>query len=135
MLIVDDSQLDTELIRHDLFKNGKIRNDYIVAHTVKEAREYVLSNKVDLVFLDLNMDGEEPLDLLDFIKRDPVLKHIFVIVATASSDPRDWNRAHEKGADCYIVKPLNMLKLQEAVAGVPQLGWLVTTTEPLEVAA
>ncbi|GCE13325.1 response regulator [Tengunoibacter tsumagoiensis] len=68
-----------------------------------------------IILLDLNltlMDGHE---VLSHIKRDDTLKMIPVIVWTTSSDPKDIEICFQEGANSYILKPMTVEKLLEAV--------------------
>jgi CheY-like chemotaxis protein len=59
----------------------------------------------DLVLLDLNMPGMDGLDTLTAIKNDPELKHIPVVVLTASKNDKDIARAYALGANTFVPKP------------------------------
>jgi CheY-like chemotaxis protein len=71
----------------------------------------------DLILLDLNMPGMDGLDALSEIKGDPDLKHIPVVVLTASKDEKDIAKAYARGANTFVPKP----ESPDELAGVIQI--------------
>jgi len=68
-----------------------------------------------LVLLDLRLPKVPGLDVLKWIRRQPKLKTVPVIVLTSSEATRDIEDAYQLGADSYIVKPVNPGDLVEIV--------------------
>ncbi len=68
-----------------------------------------------IVFLDLNMPGVTGFDVLGFLKRDPKLAKVPVIVVTSDDQPESAQRAKDAGADAYIIKPVNLDVLEESL--------------------
>jgi CheY-like chemotaxis protein len=68
-----------------------------------------------IVFLDLNMPGVTGFDVLGFLKREPKLSKVPVIVVTSDDQPESAQRAKDAGADAYIVKPVNLDELEESL--------------------
>ncbi|QKI90142.1 response regulator [Thiomicrorhabdus xiamenensis] len=66
----------------------------------------------DFVLLDINMEGMDGLDVLDQINSLPILfpPHVIMITADASRD--SLNKALQKGAADFIVKPFQPAVLQ-----------------------
>ena len=61
-----------------------------------------------IVLLDLNMPGRSGLEVLEWIRRQPPLKHLPVYILSASSRLEDIERAYKIGANSYLVKPGNL---------------------------
>jgi CheY-like chemotaxis protein len=68
-----------------------------------------------IVFLDLNMPGVTGFDVLGFLKREPKLAKVPVIVVTSDDQPESAQRAKDAGADAYIIKPVNLDVLEESL--------------------
>jgi len=68
----------------------------------------------DLICLDVHMPLRNGLDLLEWIKRQPNLKDIPVLIVSGSDDPEEANKAYELGAIGYFGKPAD----QPAIAGL-----------------
>jgi CheY-like chemotaxis protein len=58
-----------------------------------------------VVLLDLKMPQMDGFEVLKWIRQDPGLKRLPVIVLTGSPVEEDTTRAYESGANSYIVKP------------------------------
>jgi len=71
-----------------------------------------------LVLLDLNLGDGSGHDLLTFIKREPALAAIPVVVLSTSSYPKDVERALSEGASDYLVKPNGYDELVRMMAGL-----------------
>lgn len=102
ILIVDDNNI-----------NRKILNDLIVimGHTpiMAENGLYALSRlenqACDLVLLDIRMPEMDGYQVLKYMKNDPGLCHIPVIMISALSNMDNVVSCIESGADDYMVKP------------------------------
>ncbi len=68
-----------------------------------------------LVLLDLKLPKVSGLELLAWIRQQPTLKHLVVIVFSSSVHPRDLERAYELGANSYIEKPSDMEHTAELI--------------------
>src|SRR5215472_4175102 len=61
----------------------------------------------DLMLLDLNMPGISGFDVLIWVRKQPGLSLLRVIVLTTSDDVRDVNLAYQLGANSFIIKPVD----------------------------
>lgn len=68
-----------------------------------------------LVLLDLKMPRKSGLEVLGWIRQQPSLKRIIVIVFTSSKHDQDINMAYELGANSYLVKPVGFDALLETL--------------------
>ena len=73
-----------------------------------ELRRIMASDPVDLVLLDINLPGEDGLDLTRFIRAS---YDVGVILVTGRTDDVDRIVGLEIGADDYITKPFNPREL------------------------
>ncbi len=84
-------------------------------HNGKEALQYVLTHKPDLVLSDVMMPEMDGLTLCKKIKTNANVNHIPVILLTAKSTDTDKAEGFETGADAYIPKPFNIKLLTKQI--------------------
>ncbi|MEO6035484.1 MAG: response regulator [Verrucomicrobiota bacterium] len=58
-----------------------------------------------LIFLDLKLPFKHGLEVLQWIREQPFLDLVLVIVLTSSSEQRDIQQAYRLGARSFLVKP------------------------------
>ncbi len=80
----------------------------------------ISSVKPDAVVLDVMMPDLSGLDVLRFMRSDPSLAHIPVIVVSAKSLPSDIKEGLDAGASVYLTKPVAYQTLNEAVRDAVQ---------------
>jgi CheY-like chemotaxis protein len=68
-----------------------------------------------LILLDINMPKKSGLEVLEWTRQQPQFKSLPVLIFTSSSRPEDRERARQLGADDYLLKPSDPLKLVELV--------------------
>lgn len=71
-----------------------------------------------LLLLDLKMPKRSGLEVLDWLRAQPDLKRMMVVVLTSSREAPDVNRAFELGVTSYLVKPVEFDALLEMVRGL-----------------
>lgn len=76
-----------------------------------EAVEFIKENVPDLVILDLLLPGLDGLELLKWIRENPLTKEVPVIVVTAVEDFKTKIKGLHIGADDYLIKPVKSLEL------------------------
>ena len=81
----------------------------------REMRRVMASDSVDLVLLDINLPGEDGLDLTRFIRGS---YDVGIILVTGRTDDVDRIVGLEIGADDYITKPFNPRELLARVKTV-----------------
>jgi len=116
ILLAEDREDDIVLIRK-AFKKAFINNPLQVVRDGEEAIAYLsgegkYSNRCeyplpDLMLLDLKMPRMNGFEVLEWIRRQPGLSSLRVVVLTASDQMRDVNSAYKLGANSFMVKPLD----------------------------
>ncbi len=104
ILIVDD---EPDILRATTVRLMSFGYEVITAIDGKECIALVQSDMPDMILLDLRlpfMNGDE---ICVKLKADEKLKHIPVIIFTASSDITTSNKVKESGADGYLIKPFD----------------------------
>lgn len=69
----------------------------------------------NLVLLDINMPKKNGLEVLQWIRQQPRFKSLPVLMLTSSTRSEDMEKARQLGANDYILKPSDPLKLVEFV--------------------
>jgi CheY-like chemotaxis protein len=83
------------------------------AYGPRVALEYLLKQVPDLVLLDLNMPGVNGLEVLRYLRREPRLVDIPVIVVTAEDERIILQKSLQAGATAVITKPASFELLEE----------------------
>ena len=82
-----------------------------------------------LVLLDLKLPRKSGLEVLAWIRTQPGLRSLPVVVLTSSDQPLDISNAYDRGANSYLVKPANLDVLVEMAKAI-QLYWLKLNVKP-----
>jgi CheY-like chemotaxis protein len=76
-----------------------------------------------LVLLDLKMPRLDGFDVLAWVREQPGLNGLLIIIFSSSDEARDINRAYGLGANWYLIKPHSMEELT-ALVGRFKKFWL-----------
>jgi len=79
--------------------------------------------------MDLKMPRKSGLEVLEWVRRQPGLKRLPIIVLTSSNQSPDINRAYELGANSYLVKPAGFDSLLDLVKNL-DMYWLILNEKP-----
>jgi CheY-like chemotaxis protein len=82
----------------------------------------IASEMPDVVILDVMMPDISGLEVLKYMRREPKLSKIPVIVISAKSMPADIKTGMDAGASVYLTKPVGFLELKQAVEKVAADG-------------
>jgi DNA-binding response OmpR family regulator len=82
-----------------------------------------------LVLLDLKLPRKSGIEVLEWIRAQPGLKRMPVIMLTASRQTMDINRAYDLGVNAYLVKPVNFDGLVAILKSL-DLFWLKANEPP-----
>ena len=80
----------------------------------------IIQEKPDIIILDVMMPDISGLEVLRYMRREPDLTTIPVIVVSAKSMPGDIKVGMDAGASMYLTKPVGFLDLKQAVEQVLQ---------------
>ena len=82
------------------------------------------------VLLDVKLPRVSGLEVLAWIRKQPNLKRLPVILLTSSSQTGDINRAYDLGANSFLVKPPDLDSLTQLVKTVAHY-WVQTNVRPV----
>ncbi len=121
-LIVDDNELDVEKIKRG-FKRLDLPNNIEAARDGYEALDRLRGSngakKLEwpyIIMLDLNMPRMNGLEFLEALRGDSSIAHAPVFVLTTSDRQEDVSAAYRFNVCGYIVKPIAMASMFEALA-------------------
>ena len=115
ILIVDDEKDIVDLISYNLEKEGFAT---VKAYDGESALELVKAKRPDMVLLDLMLPGIRGLEVCKFIRKNPEIEGLPIIMLTARGDQLDKILGFEMGADDYVTKPFNVRELIARVRAV-----------------
>ncbi len=75
----------------------------------------ISAEKPDVVVLDVMMPDVSGLEVLRFMRREPNLQNIPVVLVSAKSMPSDIKTGMDAGASRYLTKPFSFLELKNTV--------------------
>ncbi len=108
---VDAAELFSEMMRINGFRVIKMFSS-------APAIPIIAQEKPDIILLDVMMPDISGLEVLRYIRREPDLANIPVIILSAKSMPSDIKTGIEAGASMYLTKPVGFLDLKQAVERV-----------------
>jgi CheY-like chemotaxis protein len=82
-----------------------------------------------LILLDLKLPRRSGQEVLVWLRQQPDLKRLPVVILTSSRDIRDVNQAYDSGVNSYLVKPVGFSALLEMLRTL-NLYWLVLNEKP-----
>lgn len=138
ILLAEDDQNDVLLIQRS-FNKARIVNPISCVKNGEQAIAYLKGEGefADrhqyplpfLLLLDLKLPRLSGHEVLKWLRQQPLLKRLPVVVLTSSRQPEDINRAYELGANSYLVKPV---VFEEFVTLMRQLQmyWLMLSEHP-----
>lgn len=108
ILVVDDESHIRQLIEQTLIK---AKFEVVTAEDGKEALDKVVSERPDLVILDIMMPYYDGFEVLQTLKRYPSTRNLPVIILTAKNNDDDIFTAWQAGVSTYLIKPFNPSEL------------------------
>jgi CheY-like chemotaxis protein len=114
ILLVEDNEDDAFLMQRAL-KAAGIANPLFIVEDGQQAIDYLSGTGAfaerskhplpAIVLLDLKLPMKGGLEVLEWIRKQPELENVVVVVLTSSSEPSDLKRAYHLGANSYVTKP------------------------------
>jgi CheY-like chemotaxis protein len=132
VLVADDDPIAVQLILASLDRL-RLCNPRIVVGDGDEAVAELSHCLVDesartdppaLVLLDGRMPGRSGLEVMTWMREQPALADVPVVVLTADSDVESIQGAYANGATAYLVKPVGYEALGDVLRGL-DLHWML----------
>ena len=126
VLYVEDQPDDVFFMQH-VWEIAGIKQPLIIVKDGQEAIDYLAGKGAFadrkksplpcLVLLDLNLPVKNGFEVLKWIRQQPNLKELKVVVVSGSNQERDIENARTLGITDYLVKPSGLNRLMEAIQG------------------
>jgi CheY-like chemotaxis protein len=138
ILLVEDNPKDVLLIQR-AFRKANIANPLQVVNDGDAALFYLSGQEPYgdrtryplpiLILLDLKLPRKSGAEVLIWLRQQPGIKRLPVVVLTASKEYADINHVYDLGANAYMVKPVAFNDLVEIVNTL-NLHWITFNQKP-----
>ncbi|MDZ8026457.1 MAG: response regulator [Nostoc sp. SerVER01] len=138
ILLVEDNHKDVLLLQRALRK-ANILNPVQVVNDGDAAVLYLSGQEPYgdrtryplpvLILLDLKLPRRSGIEVLMWLREQPKLKRLPVVVLTSSQEYTDINNVYDIGVNAYIVKPVMFNELVEIVITL-NLHWIIFNQKP-----
>lgn len=122
VLVVDDDQASSEVLRHLLTIEGI---DVVEVNDATEALSRLRTGNFDALVTDIAMPEFDGYDLLSQVRAEPELRALPVVALTGAGRVADARRAARAGFDAHLTKPVrldDLLRTLHAVLGDRDAG-------------
>ncbi|WP_013334381.1 response regulator [Gloeothece verrucosa] len=138
ILLVEDNPKDVFLIQRAIRK-ANITTPIQVVHDGDAAVQYLAGQAPYLdrtvyplpvfILLDLKLPRRSGAEVLMWLRQQPGIRRLPVVVLTSSREYTDINRIYDLGANAYIVKPPNFDQLVNIIQTL-NLHWIIYNEKP-----
>jgi DNA-binding response OmpR family regulator len=115
VIVVEDEADAAEMFAEMMRVNGF---NVVKSFSSGPAINLIAAEMPDIVILDVMMPDISGLEVLKYMRHEPQLAKIPVIVISAKSMPSDIKTGMDAGASVYLTKPVGFLELKQAVEKV-----------------
>ena len=127
VLAVEDDDADAQFIERVGLQSPLVQTLQVL-RGVEQAQAYLSRREPyadesrfptpNLILLDLKLRRISGLELLRWIRQNPALRSVSVVVLSGTAKESDLNRAYELGIEAYVVKPVGLKEFSATLAGV-----------------
>jgi len=127
ILVAEDDPNDLELLRHVVADNG-VQVNFQSAHDGEQVINYLRGEGKfadrtehpipDIIVLDLKMPRVNGFEVLQWLRREPGLTRIPVVVLSGSGLETDIEEAYRLGANTYFTKPGQLAELRKIIGSL-----------------
>jgi CheY-like chemotaxis protein len=125
IIVVEDDESEALLLKRAfqaarvknpvlLFGDGQALMDYLSRLGTDDAQQ-ISDAPPGLILMDLKTPRTNGLEALAWVRAQPVLKRLVVVMMSSSDYPGDINRAYDLGCNSYLLKPISLDRLVEMV--------------------
>jgi CheY-like chemotaxis protein len=128
LILIAEDQENEILLMWRAFQKANVTNPLCFVRDGKEAIAYfkgegTFANRAeyplpDLLLLDLKMPCMDGFQVLEWVRQQPELQELRIVVLTNSCDMRDVKEAFRLGANSFLVKPVNVAEFIELVVAI-----------------
>ncbi|HEX8793395.1 MAG TPA: response regulator [Polyangiaceae bacterium] len=114
LVVEDDPVLQRLMAKHLETANFEV----VVALDYEQAVRQLGVQKPSLACIDLELPRESGYELCEYIRKQPELVYVPIMVTSERGYPEDMANAEEAGANAFLKKPFTMAKLLKYVHAV-----------------
>lgn len=114
ILLVEDNEMNRDMLSRRLSRKGFV---VVVAVNGQEGVDLALSEKPDLILMDMSLPVLDGWEATRRVKANPQTAGIPVIALTAHAMVQDKEQAMAAGCDEFDTKPVEMPRLLEKIGG------------------
>jgi CheY-like chemotaxis protein len=138
ILLVEDNPKDLELTLAAL-ERSQLANEVIVARDGAEALDWLFcrgphknrtSGDPAVVLLDLKLPKVDGLQVLEHVKGGPELKHVPIVMLTASKEESDLVKSYQLGVNAFVVKPVDFKEFFKAIQEIGMFWAILNEPHP-----
>ncbi len=115
ILVVDDNKDNRRLLR-DLLTFYK--HEVLEGRNGEEGIKMAIEYKPDIILMDMQMPVMDGFEAIFRLKAMPETRDIKIISVTSFAMPKERERIMEAGADEYVAKPVDIMRLLEIIEKV-----------------
>jgi len=127
IVIIEDSEFESELLRHALKRVGVSKairffsqGEHAISYLKKGAEDPASGFPVPaIIFIDMKLPGMSGLQMLEELKQIPALAKSLKIVISNLDDTQSIKRAYAAGAQTFVGKPLGESELRDLILSFP----------------
>ena len=112
ILLVEDNEMNRDMLARRLTRHGY---DVVFAEDGQQAIERAISERPDLVLMDLSLPVIDGWEATRRLRADPRNEGLRVLALSAHTMPGDREKAIAAGCDDYDVKPVDLPRLLEKI--------------------
>ncbi|PIR18118.1 MAG: response regulator [Deltaproteobacteria bacterium CG11_big_fil_rev_8_21_14_0_20_49_13] len=115
ILVAEDDVMLSEISK---FRLESLGYDVIIAENGKEGAFKAMSEKPDLMLVDIMMPEVSGIEMIKIVRANSDLKDVPIIVVSALGRNEDIEAAMKAGANDYVVKPYSSADLVKRIANL-----------------
>ncbi|MDB2656510.1 response regulator transcription factor [Crocinitomicaceae bacterium] len=127
ILIIDDEEDIREILSYNLQKEGY---QVFQASTGREGIDLAISNKPDLVLLDVMMPEMDGIEVCQTLRENPKTKDVSICFLTARNEDYSQIAGLDAGADDYVSKPVKPKVLSSRIKAILRRRNNVASSKP-----
>jgi DNA-binding response OmpR family regulator len=112
VLIIEDEPDTAEMLAEMMRLSGYTT---LHAYSAQPVLNLLLSQRPDIVLMDVILPDRSGIELLRLIRQDPRLENLPVILISGNCQPADIQNGLLAGASAYLTKPVAFWELKENV--------------------
>jgi DNA-binding response OmpR family regulator len=112
ILYIEDIEDNSALVQRILVSRG---HEFFWANNAGQGFEMALNKQPDLILLDLGLPDSDGQTLSVWLRNEPTLEHVPIIVLTAWPEEVASDTVQAYGLDGYLCKPFSLKELVQII--------------------